>query len=155
MKQIYKTRLSKDDCIKIFKGQEPYKKPKYDRQWTFSENIKGNLTISTKEVIALAVFLWPFKYCFMRVVCNISENEKTIVEIKTELQKTDIILSSLIVIDIMALIESGFDFLKLYSILLVTLVYGAVYYLIASSRRKNTQAIIEYLKRLFELEEET
>ena len=58
------------------------------------------------------------------------------------------------VIDIMALISSGFDFLKLYSILLVTFVYVIVYYLVALKRKQNTQAIIEHLEKLFELEKE-
>ena len=153
MKKTYKTHLSKEDCIKKFKDQEPYKKVGYDKIWTFSENIRSNLTVSTKVNLALSWY-WAFKYCFMRVVCDIRKNEKTTVEIKTELQKTDIILISLMVIDIMALISSGFDFLKLYSILLVTFVYVIVYYLVALKRKQNTQAIIEHLEKLFELEKE-
>ena len=122
MKKKYRTNLSKEECISKFKSQDPYKKVKYNTMWTFGEDMRSNPAVFTKRVIDLSVFLWPLKYCFMKVVCVINEKENTEVEIKAKLQKTDIVLPFLIAISVIDLIATGFDFLKLYPVLLITLI---------------------------------
>ena len=149
MKKSYKTHLSKEECIKRFKNQELYKKVRYYRVWTLNEDMFGNLTISTKNISPFSVFIWPFKYCYMRVICSIFETDETTIHISTKLQKTDLFLIILLFLNVGSWLSLTFD----YFLFILLVIYAIIYYLVAAFKKNNELEIIDFLKGLFELEE--
>ena len=148
----FTTTLNKSICVQRFKSQPAkiYKGVGKERVWIFKEKKNGNLVVSTKNIS------WSYKginNCYMKIVCEILEKEKTTINISTKFQKNDLI--PMIIFALFIVVRSKFYSTAVIVALFMVVLSSIIFYTIASSREENELEIIEHLKLLFGMKEET